>query len=567
MSDAAEQRAMLEKKDKGALAEMVLQLGGAVTPRTKKSEMIDSVLSLTGGGDAPAAEAPAAKAAPADDQKPAGASNGGNGNGGNANGGDGQAKNRNRNRKRRNGPTNEPLAEWELELLEDGDEGGGQKGGAQKGGGQKGGKGSGDNDPAPDPGNEAQPEKEIGDDQGNRRRRRRGRNRDRDDAPDQAQGEPVPMSGFLDLRDDGYGFCRVKGHIGTRSDVYVPVKMVRQFGLRKGDHLVGTSRPATRNEKNPALHELLEVNGLPAADAADRPHFEDLTPLFPDERLVLERAGDHRHGLTTRMIDLVAPIGKGQRSLVVSPPKAGKTTVLVDIAKSIEQNHEEVTLLVLLVDERPEEVTHMRRSLERGEVLASTFDRPAEEHCAVAELTIERAKRLVESGRDVVVIVDGITRLTRAYNMDAPAGGRIMSGGMDASAIYPPKKFFGAARNLEEGGSLTIIATALVETGSRMDEVIFEEFKGTGNSELRLDRRLAERRIFPAIDIDGSGTRHEELLFDGRQATLIDKMRRVLTGVSGGEDAAPGAATELLIDRLKTFESNADFLNEIAKAK
>lgn len=570
MSDAAEQRALLEKKDKGALAEMVIQLGGAVTPRTKKADMVDAVMSLTTGGEQGGAPADAAKAESAGTsaRQPtggaSGAGGGPNGDGGNSSGSNsgsnnggsnnsGAAKsNRNRNRKRRNGPSGEPLAEWELELMES--------------------EGDSDDAPAPsdrpaDPGNEAVKEKPQDDEAGNRRRRRRGRNRDRDDAPDQPPNDPVPMSGYLDLRDDGYGFCRAKGHISSRSDVYVPVKLVRQFGLRRGDHLVGTSRPASRNEKNPALHELLEVNGMPADTAAGRPEFEDLTPLFPDERLVMERAGDHRHGLTTRIIDLIAPIGKGQRALVVSPPKAGKTTVLVDIAKSIEQNHDEVTLMVLLVDERPEEVTQMRRALDRGEVLASTFDRPAEEHCAVAELTIERAKRLVESGQDVVLIVDGITRLTRAYNMDAPNGGRIMSGGIDASAIYPPKKFFGAARNLEEGGSLTIIATALVETGSRMDEVIFEEFKGTGNCELRLDRQLAEKRIFPAVDIAGSGTRHEELLFDGRTATLVDKMRRVLAGIAGGEDAAPGAATELLIDRLKTFESNADFLTEIAKAK
>ena len=572
MSDAAEQRALLEKKDKGALAEMVIQLGGAVTPRTKKADMVDAVLSLTTGGeqggglsDAPTSdrsETSGGQQATSGESRAGGGSNGSNNggggqnNGGNIGGGNnggGNAKsNRNRNRKRRNGPTGEPLAEWELELMESED--GGDDAPAQS-------------DRPADPGNEAVKEKPLDDDQGNRRRRRRGRNRDRDDAPDQPANDPVPMSVYLDLRDDGYGFCRVKGHISSGADVYVPVKLVRQYGLRKGDHLVGTCRPASRNEKNPALHELLEVNGMPADTAAGRPHFEDLTPLFPDERLVMERAGDHRHGLTTRIIDLIAPIGKGQRALIVSPPKAGKTTVLVDIAKSIEQNHDEVTLMVLLVDERPEEVTQMRRALDRGEVLASTFDRPAEEHCAVAELTIERAKRLVESGQDVVLIVDGITRLTRAYNMDAPAGGRIMSGGMDASAIYPPKRFFGAARNLEEGGSLTIIATALVETGSKMDEVIFEEFKGTGNCELRLDRQLAEKRIFPAVDIAGSGTRHEELLFDGRTATLVDKMRRVLAGIAGGDDAAAGAATELLIDRLRTFESNADFLTEIAKAK
>ncbi len=267
--------------------------------------------------------------------------------------------------------------------------------------------------------------------------------------------------------------------------------------------------------------------------------------------------------MTARIIDLVSPIGKGQRGIIVSPPKAGKTTIMKTIAKSIEQNNPEVKLIVLLIDERPEEVTDMRRHVQRGEVIASTFDRPSDEHTHVAELAIEKAKRLVEQGEDVVVILDGITRLSRAYNLAAPASGRILSGGIDAGALYPPKKFFGAARNIEEGGSLTILATALVETNSRMDEAIFEEFKGTGNMELRLDRRLAERRIYPAIDVDASSTRHEELLFDRKQLQMVWKLRRVLSGLAADGNAAPGL--ELLIDRLKTFRTNAEFLNEIAK--
>jgi len=379
--------------------------------------------------------------------------------------------------------------------------------------------------------------------------------------PTGAVGEPVQVEGYLDLRDEGYGFLRVNGYLPSRDDVYVSVKQTRQYGLRKGDLVTGLSRLASRNEKNPALLQIVTVNGADPEEARARPRFEDLTPLFPDEKLKLENPGDPTN-MTARIIDLVAPIGKGQRGLVVSPPKAGKTFVMKTIATAIERNNPEVKLLVLLIDERPEEVTDMRRTV-KGEVIASTFDRPSDEHTHLAELAIEKAKRLVESGADVVVILDGITRLSRAYNLAAPATGRIMSGGIDAGALYPPKKFFGAARNIEEGGSLTIIATALVETNSRMDDAIFEEFKGTGNMELRLDRKLAERRIFPAIDVDASSTRHEELLFDRRQLQQVWKLRRVLSGLAAEGSAAPGL--ELLMDRLKTFRNNDDFLEEIAK--
>lgn len=396
----------------------------------------------------------------------------------------------------------------------------------------------------------------------NRRRRRRGRNRDRDD--EVASLEPVAASGYMELRDDGYGFLRVDGWMPSKDDVYVPVRMVRQWGLRKGDHVVGTARPANRNEKNPAMEVIETVNGLNQEDSRNRPLFEDLTPLFPDERLRLEQTRSPLQ-ITPRIIDLVAPIGKGQRGLIVSPPKAGKTSIMKDIARSIEKNNPEVHLVVLLIDERPEEVTDMARSLEHGEVVASTFDRPPEEHCALAELTIERAKRMVEAGDDVVILLDGITRLARAYNMAGPSSGRLMSGGLDTAAIYPPKRFFGAARNLEEGGSLTILATALVETGSRMDEVIFEEFKGTGNMELRLDRRLAERGVFPAINIDGSSTRRPELLSERTERLQVEKLRRVL-GALADSDAAPSAGIDLLVDRLKSFKTNKDFLAEIAKS-
>jgi transcription termination factor Rho len=374
-------------------------------------------------------------------------------------------------------------------------------------------------------------------------------------------GDPVEVSGVLDLRDEGYGFIRVSGYLPTRDDVYVSVKQTRQFSLRRGDVIVGTSRPAARNEKNPALLRIDSVNGGAPDSARDRRRFDDLTPLFPDERLTLS-SRDEPYNMTTRIIDLLAPIGKGQRGLIVAPPKAGKTTIMKQIAKSISENNPDVHLMVLLVDERPEEVTDMRRSV-NGEVVASTFDRPAEEHASVAELVLERAKRLVEEGRDVVIILDGITRLARAYNLAAPATGRVMSGGIDTGALYPPKKFFGAARNLEEGGSLTIIASALVETGSKMDDVIFEEFKGTGNMELRLDRRLAERRLYPAINVDASSTRHEELLYDAKQLKQVHKLRRVLAGLAEGGSAGPGL--EMLIDRLGTFRTNDEFLAEVAK--
>ena len=418
----------------------------------------------------------------------------------------------------------------------------------------------------------------------NRRRRRRGKG-GRDEGPqgedregmterpwsrdggNSAQGgefvpqETVAIEGYLDLRDEGYGFLRVKGYLPSREDAYVSVKQTRQYGLRKGDHVTGMARTAGRNEKNPALLEVLTVNGGDPEKVKNRPRFEDLTALFPDEKLKLEHPLDPGN-MTARIIDLISPIGKGQRGIIVSPPKAGKTTIMKEIATAIERNNPEVVLMVLLIDERPEEVTDMRRTV-RGEVISSTFDRPSEEHTHCAELTIERAKRLVETGKDVVIILDGITRLSRAYNLAAPASGKILSGGIDAGALYPPKRFFGAARNVEEGGSLTILATALVETNSRMDEAIFEEFKGTGNMELRLDRRLAEKRIYPAIDVDSSGTRHEELLFDRKQLQMVWKLRRVLSGLASDGNPAPGL--ELLIDRLKQFKNNDEFLAEIGK--
>jgi transcription termination factor Rho len=400
---------------------------------------------------------------------------------------------------------------------------------------------------------------------GNRRGRRRRRGRGGQDQvagePRQAefQGEPVPAQGLLDLREEGYGFLRCSGYLAGPKDVYVSASQVRRFSLRKGDAVQGYSRPQASNEKYPALLRVDLINGMTPDEARNRPKFEDLTPLFPDSRLRLELADDP-HEITGRIVDLISPVGKGQRGLIVSPPKAGKTTILKQLVYAIERNNPEVHLMVLLVDERPEEVTDMRRHVMRGEVVASTFDRPSDEHTHVAELTIERAKRLVEMGTDVVIVLDGITRLARAYNLAAPTSGRIMSGGVDSTALYPPKRFFGAARNIEEGGSLTIVATALIETGSRMDEVIFEEFKGTGNMELRLDRRLSERRIYPSIDVEASSTRHEELLFDRQQLQQVWKLRRVLNALEEGK------GLELLIDKIRTTKSNDEFLAEIAKA-
>ncbi|NND75483.1 MAG: transcription termination factor Rho [Ilumatobacter sp.] len=373
--------------------------------------------------------------------------------------------------------------------------------------------------------------------------------------------EPTEVTGYLDVRDEGYGFLRVNGYLPSKADAYITVKVARQYGLRRGDLVVGMMRPAQRNEKNPQLIEVKSVNGGDPEAAKKRPRFEDLTALFPDQQLRLEDPSDPAN-MTARIIDLISPIGKGQRGIIVSPPKAGKTTVMKTIAKSIELNDPDVELIVLLIDERPEEVTDMKRSVQ-GEVISSTFDRPSDEHTHVAEMAIAKARRMVEQGKDVVIILDGITRLSRAYNLAAPASGKILSGGIDAGALYPPKKFFGSARNVEEGGSLTILATALVDTNSRMDEAIFEEFKGTGNMELRLDRRIAERRIYPAIDVDASSTRHEELLFDRKQLQMVWKLRRVLSGLAADGNAAPGL--ELLIDRLKTFRTNAEFLSEIAK--
>ena len=366
----------------------------------------------------------------------------------------------------------------------------------------------------------------------------------------------IEVSGVLDILADGYGFLRTSGYLPGEGDVYVGTSHIRRNGLRKGDFVVGQTRPARENEKFAAIQKIISVNGLTLEELKSRPRFGDLTPVYPDECLTMEHG---KNTITARVIDLTSPIGKGQRGLIVSPPKAGKTTVLKDIAAAISANNPEVHLICLLVDERPEEVTDMQRSI-KGEVVSSTFDMPTENHITVAELVIERAKRLVEMGKDVVVLLDSLTRLARAYNLAQPASGRILSGGVDSTALYPPKKFLGAARNIEGGGSLTILASALVETGSKMDEVIFEEFKGTGNMELKLDRNLADRRIFPAIDPVASGTRKEELLLDPQEAPLIWAVRRILSNMNNTE-----RAMDMLIKSLKQTETNQEFLIRTAK--
>ncbi|MEY9994267.1 transcription termination factor Rho [Streptomyces sp. V4I8] len=400
------------------------------------------------------------------------------------------------------------------------------------------------------------------------RRGRRGRYRDRRGRrgrDEMGSTEPqineddvlIPVAGILDILDN-YAFIRTSGYLPGPNDVYVSLAQVRKNGLRKGDHITGAVRQpkeGERREKFNALVRLDSVNGMAPEHGRGRPEFNKLTPLYPQDRLRLETDPGV---LTTRIIDLVSPIGKGQRGLIVAPPKTGKTMIMQAIANAITHNNPECHLMVVLVDERPEEVTDMQRSV-KGEVISSTFDRPAEDHTTVAELAIERAKRLVELGHDVVVLLDSITRLGRAYNLAAPASGRILSGGVDSTALYPPKRFFGAARNIEDGGSLTILATALVDTGSRMDEVIFEEFKGTGNAELKLDRKLADKRIFPAVDVDASGTRKEEILLAPDELAIVWKLRRVLHALDQQQ------AVELLLDKMKQTKSNAEFLMQIQK--
>ena len=589
MANGALEQSALEAKDRDQLLAIAKALGVKSAGRAKKEEIIEMILEQTAPSPAPASAAPAptssrASAAPALTSSRASASSAKS-----------ESENATSSQVAALGADGQSLSEWEIELAEH--EGTPVAPEARRRTEQT--ESRSDNrefrdnraprEPRNDARNDGRDNRNNGtrnyndQDGGNRNRNRNRRRRTpggfrntRDDGPQGADryesnemqdsnepinNDPIEVSGYLDLRDEGYGFLRVNGYLASQGDAYVSVRLTRQFNLRKGDHVTGMSRPAGRNEKNAGMLDIRTINGIDVDKMKPRPKFEDLTPLFPDEKLELSTASDPTN-MTARIIDLISPIGKGQRGIIVSPPKAGKTTVMKTIATSIEKNYPEVKLIVLLIDERPEEVTDMRRTV-KGEVVSSTFDRPSEEHTHVAELVIEKAKRMVEMGQDVVIILDGITRLSRAYNLAAPTTGRVMSGGIDAGALYPPKKFFGAARNIEEGGSLTILATALVETNSRMDDAIFEEFKGTGNMELRLDRKLAERRIYPAIDVDASSTRHEELLFNRQQLQMVWKLRRVLSGLAAEGSAAPGL--ELLIDRLKTFKNNDEFLAEIAK--
>ena len=478
--------------------------------------------------------------------------------------GDGQRRDRRRNGRRDDQPRADDGGRDSAGQRDGGQrDGGGRDNGGRDNGGQR----DGGRDNSGQRGGQMIDRGDDDDGSGRRRSRDRFRNRNRrrERGTGGGEAEPViaeddvliPIAGILDVLDN-YGFIRTTGYLPGSNDVYVSLSQVRRHGLRKGDVIEGAvrqPRDGERREKFNALVRLDKINGLDPEQSRGRPDFAKLVPLYPQDRLRLETDPGV---LTTRIMDLVSPIGKGQRGLIVSPPKAGKTMILQAIANAITKNNPECHLMVVLVDERPEEVTDMQRSV-KGEVIHSTFDRPAEDHTTVAELAIERAKRLVEMGHDVVVLLDSITRLGRAYNLAAPASGRIMSGGVDSTALYPPKRFFGAARNIEHGGSLTILATALIETGSRADEVIFEEFKGTGNMELRLRRELADKRIFPAIDVDASGTRKEEILMTPDELKIVWQLRRVLHALE------PQQALEVLMERMKETKSNAEFLLHVQK--
>ncbi|RKT33706.1 transcription termination factor Rho [Microbacterium sp. AG1240] len=500
------------------------------------------------------AEAPAETETPADDAAAENSSNADNSENAEDSAPRGRGRSRNRNRNRGNAANAEGGAA----------ENGSSNGGNAQSNGNGRGNGRGNNN-APEKAEPA-PAAEADNEQSNGRNRQRNKRRGPQTTGDEFDTEIgeddvlIPIAGILDVLDN-YAFVRTTGYLPGTSDVYVSLGQVKKYNLRKGDAVVGAIKQPREGEqsgrqKYNALVKVDAINGLSVEDAATRVEFGNLTPLYPQDRLRLETAPEK---LTQRIIDLVAPIGKGQRGLIVAPPKAGKTIVLQQIANAIAQNNPEVHLMVVLVDERPEEVTDMQRTV-KGEVIASTFDRPAEDHTTVAELAIERAKRLVELGRDVVVLLDSITRLGRAYNITAPTSGRVLTGGVDASALYPPKRFFGAARNIENGGSLTILATALVETGSKMDDVIFEEFKGTGNSELRLSRQLADKRIFPAVDVNASSTRREEMLLSADEVKITWKLRRALAGLD------PQQALEVVLGKLKETQSNVEFLVQMQKS-
>jgi transcription termination factor Rho len=478
------------------------------------------------------------------------------------NGGNGETPSRDRSRTAPDGEGAVATATDEAPAAQPGGDGGGDRNERRdRGRGNGGGGGDRGGDRGDGPRNQ-----DGGEDRDGRRRRpsREDRRRQREERRVREEAERLEEiktapseTGILDVLPDGYGFLRTSGYLPTAGDIYVPLSLVRKHQLRKGDTVTGKVRQAKSNEKYPALLMIEEVNGMDPEVASTRPVFDKLTPLFPNERFRLE-SGPLAIG--ERIVDMVAPIGKGQRGMIVAPPKSGKTTILKQIANGIINADPSVHLIVLLVDERPEEVTDWQRTVTAAEVVYSTFDKPTDQHIQVTELVLERSKRLAEMGQDVAIILDSLTRLTRAYNLAMPASGKILTGGIDSAALYPPRRFFGAARNIEEGGSVTIIASALVETGSRMDDGIFEEFKATGNMELRLDRQLAEKRLFPAINVDASGTRKEELLLPPEELALVIRLRRVLHALEAG------AALELLIDKLRATKSNEQFLKDIAKA-
>ena len=523
-------RSTLQRKDRDELTEIATTLGKKPSSRARKGEIIDIILDLAAGGDG-------SGGAGADDESPKAEA---------ADAGQADAADTEQADAGADEPADDAAERGDDEADNDSKNDTDAKGdrGAKSDGG--------DNENRPEP--------------GNRRRRRRGRDRDnRAESNEQWDGDPIPAEGRLDLRSEGYGFLRVNGYIPSRDDAYVPVKLVRQYGLRKGDVIAGPSRPANRNEKNPALISVETVNGAEPDTAGARPAFDDLVAVHPDERLALERTDD-AGALAVRLVDLVSPLGKGQRGLVVAPPRSGKSTLLAEIIRSLQANHAETYLMVVMIDERPEEVTAMTRALgdAGGEVVTSAFDRPTDEHVHIADLAIERAKRLVEDGRDVVVIVDGITRLTRAYLTETGSTGKVLPSGIDAAAMLGPKQFFAAARNIEDGGSLTILATAAAETGDAVDDTILSELSLAANLELRLDRVLAERRIYPPIDVAASSTRHEDQLFDEATLDQVAVLRRFVADLVDTRGAA--AAHAELLERLAAAATNDEFLRGVVSS-
>ncbi len=538
---ATTDKSALEGKVAAELHQIATDLGIEGHKGLKKAELVDRIVAHTNGGTA--AETPPTGQA-SEGSSTADAVDGNGSSGGGANTG--------------TGTDTRPARPERFERRDDRDGGrpegerqGERQGGRPDGGRSDGGRSEGGQQRDREGGPRRRPSREE-------RRRQREERRQRDIEMQKEELATAPTAtGLLDVLPEGYGFLRTSGYLPGQQDIYVSLSQVRRFMLRKGDTVTGKVRQPKDSEKYFALLQIDSVNGMDPEEAKQRPNFDKLTPLFPNERFHLETGPTD---VTGRIMDMVAPIGKGQRGMVVSPPKAGKTTVLKNIASGINQSSPDTHVMVLLVDERPEEVTDWQRTVQAAEVVYSTFDKPPDQHIQVTELVLERAKRLAEMGQDVAIILDSITRLARAYNLAAPASGKILSGGIDSTALYPPRRFFGAARNIEEGGSVTIIASALVETGSRMDEGIFEEFKGTGNMELRLDRQLAEKRLFPAINVEASSTRKEELLMPTEELALVWRLRRVLHALE------PGAALELLTDKIRATKSNEQFLREIAKA-